>query len=395
MLSIKRLSLPLSCLLILVSFLSACSNSKTIEGMFQADPKLKEESGSLTSSPSPSPSPTAALELGNSFPNVIPIYTTAKLIAIEPNSTGDNGKVTWFSSDANTAIAQFYQQAFQLNNWQIIAPLSADNTLIASKDNLQVTLSIAPSSTNEGGTQFAIAYQAIDRTSSPLPTTTTNSKYTDLDRAPEQLRKYIQDLSSLGILTSTSSTNFNPEKNITRREYAKWLVMANNRFYNTSPGKQIRLASNTSQAAFQDIKTNDPDFGIIQGLAEAGLIPSPLSGDSTAVLFKPDAPLTRENLIAWKVPLDTRKSLPTASIDAVKETWGFQDTAKIEPKFLKALYVDYQNGEQANVLRVFGYTTLFQPKKTVTRAEAAATLWYFGFQGEGVSATDALKTSNS
>jgi hypothetical protein len=363
--------------------------------MFQADPKLKEESGSLTSSPSPSPSPTAALELGNSFPNVIPIYTTAKLIAIEPNSTGDNGKVTWFSSDANTAIAQFYQQAFQLNNWQIIAPLSADNTLIASKDNLQVTLSIAPSSTNEGGTQFAIAYQAIDRTSSPLPTTTTNSKYTDLDRAPEQLRKYIQDLSSLGILTSTSSTNFNPEKNITRREYAKWLVMANNRFYNTSPGKQIRLASNTSQAAFQDIKTNDPDFGIIQGLAEAGLIPSPLSGDSTAVLFKPDAPLTRENLIAWKVPLDTRKSLPTASIDAVKETWGFQDTAKIEPKFLKALYVDYQNGEQANVLRVFGYTTLFQPKKTVTRAEAAATLWYFGFQGEGVSATDALKTSNS
>ncbi|MFM6397433.1 MAG: S-layer homology domain-containing protein, partial [Planktothrix sp.] len=36
------------------------------------------------------------------------------------------------------------------------------------------------------------------------------------------------------------------------------------------------------------------------------------------------------------------------------------------------------------------FTTLFQPKKNVTRAEAAATLWFFGFQGEGISAKDAL-----
>jgi hypothetical protein len=91
------------------------------------------------------------------------------------------------------------------------------------------------------------------------------------------------------------------------------------------------------------------------------------------------------------VPLDVRKNLPPASIDGIKETWGFQDVVQIPPNVLRALYADFQNGDQANVRRVFGYTTLFQPKKPVSRAEAAAALWYFGYQGDGVSAADALK----
>jgi hypothetical protein len=117
-----------------------------------------------------------------------------------------------------------------------------------------------------------------------------------------------------------------------------------------------------------------------------------LTGDATAVLFRPDAPLTRENLILWKVPLDTRSSLPTASVDAVKQTWGFQDAGKTEPKALRGVLADFQNGDLANIRRVFGYTTLFQPKKSVTRAEAAAALWYFGAEGEGISAQDALQS---
>ena len=143
--------------------------------------------------------------------------------------------------------------------------------------------------------------------------------------------------------------------------------------------------------AFQDVPSTDPDFGVIQGLAEAGLIPSRLSGDATAVLFRPNAPLTREQLILWKVPLDTRGALPTASTEAVRESWGFQDVARIEPRALRALLADFQNGEQSNIRRAFGYTTLFQPKKPVTRAEAAAAVWYFGSAGEGISAQEALE----
>jgi hypothetical protein len=194
---------------------------------------------------------------------------------------------------------------------------------------------------------------------------------------------------------AATSSQFQPNKAITRREYARWLVAANNQIFANRPGQQIRLASETSQAAFKDVPRIDPDFQSIQALAEAGLIPSALTGDSTAVLFRPDAPLTRENLILWKVPLDTRQALPTASIDAVKQTWSFQDAAKIDPKALRAVLADFQNSEQANIRRVFGYTTLFQPKKPVTRAEAAATLWYFGSQGEGLSAKEALKLKSN
>jgi S-layer homology domain len=244
-------------------------------------------------------------------------------------------------------------------------------------------------------------------TSTPIPTTpnttisTSPQQFSDINSAPPQLQQYIQDLAALGVLsvdnntaksnTAAPSNQFQAGKNITRREYARWIVSANNAMYANNPAKQIRLASSSSQPAFTDISSKDSDFPVIQGLAEAGLIPSPLSGDSTSVLFRPDAPLTREQLILWKVPLDTRQALPAANLEAVKQTWGFQDAGKIDPKALRAVLADHQNGEQANIRRVFGFTTLFQPKKPATRGEAAATLWFFGTQGEGISATEALK----
>ena len=96
-------------------------------------------------------------------------------------------------------------------------------------------------------------------------------------------------------------------------------------------------------------------------------------------------------MLLWNIPLDTRQGLPSASLDTVKQTWGFQDTGKIDPKALRAVIADNQNGENSNIRRVFGYTTLFQPKRAVTRAEAAAALWYFGTESDGITAKEALK----
>lgn len=125
------------------------------------------------------------------------------------------------------------------------------------------------------------------------------------------------------------------------------------------------------------------------------MIPSPLTGSSTALTFRPDAPLTRKDLILWKVPLDTRQPLPQATPAAVAEAWGFQDAGKIEPRALQAVLADYQNGDFANILRAFGYTTLFQPDKAATRAEAAAVLWRFGNSTEGITAEEVLKPGSS
>lgn len=214
----------------------------------------------------------------------------------------------------------------------------------------------------------------------------------DLADIPEDLQPYVQDWLALDLKTTApGSPSWLPNQGISRGAYAQWLLATNNRFYNDQPQKRIRPGQASAKPAFQDVPPSHPQYGAIQGLAEAGIIPSSLSGSSTTLTFRPDAPLTRETLVLWKVPLDTRTVFPGASIEAVKTAWGFQDAATVDPLALRAVLADHQAGEFANILRAFGYTTLFQPKKAVTQAEAIATLWRFGGPTEGISARDLLK----
>lgn len=360
-------------------------------------------------------------------------------------------RLIWVTSDPSNLVQNFYKQKFQANNWDLEQSepdaTTQGDTLKARLNDLLVTVSIIPSSSTntdtsvtpapnqpdrvanpQSVTRFIIQYErnatqtAQNPTESQATTPQSGDRYTaptrsptpdnqrqnpndsqsfiDLNRTPQELQQQITDLAALGVLPlepNGSKSNhdaiaqFNPSKTITRREFARWLVAANNQIHVNRPSQQIREAASTAQPAFSDITSTDPDFAQIQGLAEAGIISSRLSGDATAVLFRPDAPLTREQLILWKVPLDIRQALPNPSIDAVRESWGFQDVAKIDPKVLRAVLADFQIGDRSNIRRVFGYTTLFQPKKPVTRAEAAASLWFFGNASEGISAREALQ----
>ncbi|KPQ35417.1 MAG: S-layer homology domain [Phormidesmis priestleyi Ana] len=287
------------------------------------------------------------------------------------------------------------------------------------------TAATPPKNPTQGSDSEAIASSTPKGPSSATSNTQTNAvgsgQYTDLNKAPEELQPYLEDLLELDLLTvrppiaappasspasnnnnSSSNNNnsnapakanppapnpdeFRPNQAITRREYARWLLATNNRFYAGEPNRRIRLGVTSSAPVFQDVPVSDPDFAAIQGLAEAGIIPSPLTGSSTALTFRPDAPLNREDLLLWKVPLDTRSPLPQATPTAVTEAWGFQDASKIEPRPLQAILADFQNGDFANIRRAFGYTTLFQPDKAATRAEAAAVLWRFGNSTESVT----------
>lgn len=453
----KRSAIAAYCSICLLGLLTSCANSPTsasLEQSLAADPKLQNHSQK-----------DHLVQLPSGFPPEIPIYPEAKLKEVtpissqpsHPQSTGSGqGQLThWTTSDPSNLVQSFYQRQLQSNGWQLSSQPNQDNTatntIEARRYNLKVTVSFptatsiqpatvpsptasqspggatpsaSPSQSPVSATEFTLQYirdlgsaavpqpsPANNTTDSPQPASSSgspqaadSSNFTDLNKAPAELRQYIEDLAVLGVLIPSSSgsksnssaigSQFEPNKAISRREFARWLVAANNQFYSNRPDRQIRLASDASQPAFQDVPRTDPEFPAIQGLAEAGLISSPLSGDTTTVLFRPDAPLTRENLILWKEPLDIRRALPPASIDAVKQTWGFQDAARIDPKALQAVLADFQNGETSNIRRVFGYTTLFQPQKPVTRSEAAAALWYFGSQGEGLSAKDALKLKN-
>lgn len=437
----KRPAIFASIFVCLLTTLGSCANtvsSDKLERSLAADPKLKNNQVTL-GKPSPTNTPSTVANLPANFPAEIPIYQNAQLQEVVPlsnqfteNQTNINnqGQLTrWTTSDPSNLVQDFYQKQFQSNNWEIISqPASnsednaAANTLVARKNDLRVTVSVksnqaannptaTPSpnqtvATNpQGTTEFTVEYTpetaVLANANSNVNSVSTNTSQTfsDLNKAPKEFQPYIEDLAALGVINIDSSnktnlttnTQFEPNKIITRGEFARWLVTANNQLHSNNPSKQVRLASETAQPAFTDIPANHPDFAVIQGLAEAGLIPSRLTGDATAVLFRPEAPLTRENLILWKVPLDSRQGLPNASVDAVKETWGFQDAAKINPKALRAVLADFQEGDSGNIRRLLGYTTLFQPQKPVTRAEAAAVLWYFGSQAEGISAKDGLQ----
>lgn len=399
----------------LLASLSACAGNGA-SNPFSPDPQLQAESGAQPPTNSPDGEDSPAAILPDNFPDGIPQYRPAQIQeVIEPRGETAATQVRWTSPDPTNAIAQYYKTQFQDNNWQLIDEQTRNGQTIleARQDNLQAIVSIQPGS--QAATEFTIEYQtgneavaSPDPEASPTASATNNSTpktrsqtFSDLDNAPEELRPYVRDLAKLGVFSTSpdgaknedavSDNQFNPNQPVTRREYARWLIVANNTIYANRPSKQIRVGLKSEDPTFEDVPASDPDFPEIQGLANAGIIPSPLTGDSTNVSFQPEDPLMREDLLVWKVPLDLRRNLPNASIDAVKETWGFQDTSKIDPKALRAVLADYQNGDASNIRRAFGYTMLFQPNKSVTRAEAASTLWYFGYQGEGLSAEDALQ----
>ncbi|MGL5193955.1 MAG: S-layer homology domain-containing protein [Chroococcales cyanobacterium] len=445
---LKPVSVSLSAIALVIG-LSACANSpnsETLERTFAADPLL-EENGGTPVAPPPPPGPAleggeGSSELPQDFPETIPPYPNAEFIrTIAPNETPEStaaeaGVVTlWQTSDTAEQVLNFYEQQFNQPNWEIVPqanqPGPQPNLIARHHLDLLVNIDVEPqigmgenpperleflisyvrsnpaeTSGETPGDQppNAIAIEAATPVSQATPEpSATSATPTAVEQVPEQLRPYLRDLEKIGIAIAqpTGNTPANATESpvdlnqgISRQQFARWLLEVNNKIYANQSGKQIRLAPTTANPAFSDVNRNHPDFPVIQGLAEAGIIPSALSGDTSATTFRPDAILTREQLLLWKVPLDIRRNLPSASVDAIQESWGFQDAGKIDPNALRAVYADYQNGDRANIRRAFGYTTLFQPKKEVTRAEAAAALWFFGVPGEGLTVPDALKNSS-
>jgi hypothetical protein len=284
--------------------------------------------------------------------------------------------------------------------------LAPDPRLVASPAPEETPTPVPSPSPNPSPTTGSTLPVAPTPTPSPATSpetgtgTGTGTAAMDLDgaiaAAPEPLRPYLKDWAALGTLAIAEGANgqtalgFDPNRPISRRTFARWLLVAHNRLYESRPAEALRQARPNATAIFKDVPTGDRDFATIQGLAEAGILPSPLAGAGGPTEFRPDAPLTRETLLTWKVPLDWRQNLPIATVDTIQKSWGFQDAAKIDPSALRAIAADHQNGELSNVRRAFGFTTLLQPKAAVTHAEAAAALWYFGLENQGISAQDAL-----
>ncbi len=421
--------------LLLLLSLTGC-NSKAIEQAFSADPNTSQWGSAAAKLPSEFPQelryPRAQLQ----------VVTTDQRQANTSNLQASLQQTRWSTPDSSTEIQQFYLSLFQGKGWQLIDQKSTQSQTIlaARKATLQAKITVNTNQTQQSqgtaspgtattivtpgsSTIFQVDYRQASNAGTiaagriqPSPPTTaptktvkpqnnqqgqpTTSSFADIEQVPAELRPYVNDLARLEILTPNATPNddagnpsslFEPNQVITRGTFARWLVESNNRLYRDRPTRQIRLATTTTTPAFDDMTASERLFPYIQGLAEAGYLPSQLTGDSKETTFKPQQPLTRETLVAWKVPMDLRQILPATTAAKVQQVWGFKDANRIAPWALAAILADHQNGDLANIRRLLGSALLFQPKKTVTRAEAAATLWFIGKEGEGFSAKDVVR----
>ncbi len=308
--------------------------------------------------------------LGSSLENAIapesPSPATPEPITAKPISSPSPE-----SSPVNSPTNSIPSDRFTNQIKAIVLPSLTSPKISPKTPTVQKNLSKSPF--------IELAY--IDFTKSQTPI----NEFSDLEQAPAALRPWIKDLNQLGTIAPKTGQNFQPNILIARREYARWLLQTNNRLYKNQPSRQIRLAQPNDSASFPDISNNHPDFAIIQGLANAGLI------NGTGDRFRPNDPLLREELVQWKIPLDLRQPLPNATLETVNQVWGFKDSDRISESYLSAIFADAQLRDLSNIRRSFGFTTLLQPQKPVTRAEAAASLWYFGTATDGLSASKVLE----
>ncbi|KAL6909829.1 hypothetical protein ACP4OV_001488 [Aristida adscensionis] len=162
----------------------------------------------------------------------------------------------------------------------------------------------------------------------------------------------------------------------TRREYARWFVKLCSRFERKRMLKIVpnKLTSGTVQIAFDDVNIDDPDFLYIQSLGESGIVPSKLSSESCKgnSLFLPDRPLSRFDLVNWKVLVEHSCAL---EIDQkmLSQSVHILDLSAL-PDVSPSMLIELMTGKSSIVSRVFGNTRRLQPHKPVTKAQAAAAL---------------------
>ncbi len=223
---------------------------------------------------------------------------------------------------------------------------------------------------------------------SPATNGGTPVSYTDLSSTNGE--KYITDLASLGVFGTPSGT-FNPAGTITRGDFVKWLVLANNAIFANTPGKQIQPSQGTT-SSYPDVSAKHPDFAYIQGMYDAGFAVG--FPDKT---FKPDALLTHEQMIAIKESVDRGgvQQYYVTNWDSTMPNW--KDKAQINKIFRGAIAEDsgldrtavvnwsHPNLVIENVPRTFGAIAMFRPQQTVTRAQAGVVLWKMGAHTDKVS----------
>ncbi|MBP9094687.1 S-layer homology domain-containing protein [bacterium] len=252
--------------------------------------------------------------------------------------------------------------------------------------------------TSSGAISNESSNTSSDKSDSASNGTTESSSTIALsDIADIPNKEMIDDLSKLHVfddLAAASSSDkkalFKPLQPTTRGEYVTWLYRAFNAI--KTPDKQLHLAPQAAQQ-FKDTPPSHPAYKYIQAISNAGYSIGYKDGT-----FRPDKPLTREEMLGIKVGLDVGKDIPPyrSQMEAV---WKYSDGKSVDERFTGFIEQDYYVSGPfgSNTQRAFGKIGTFKPKQAVLRYEAAGTLWQqgqFGNNGD-ITGADALKRVNN
>lgn len=304
----------------------------------------------------------------------------------------------WVVSQNIGSVESFFSKAIKEPDYLIIR--QDTRNAVAQKRDIQYEVKIEP--IDEQSTKITVIYKKQATTSTQVEakpeivsepvtqeSTSTLGQFIDLDEVPPHLRKKLDEVLALGLIQPSASSNlFRPNDPISRETYTQWLVRTFNLFNKDSLTIHIALPSPDDTPIYQDVTNTNPNFIYIQGITKTGLISSPLT-NSKNKLFHPTKNLTRDEFILLKLPLDMMKELPRMNqlnscrilnqqIDFRKQI-NFIDAEKISPTSACLLLADQQKQNGSTFNQIFGNTLLFLPQSPVSRAEAAASLWSFGF----------------
>lgn len=193
---------------------------------------------------------------------------------------------------------------------------------------------------------------------------TSQSNLIGLENTPSPNKEMVLNLEKLGVFDNLD-WNFNLLEPITRGQFLALLYYANNAIRDSDD--HIRLAP-SHQTSFTDIDTSHPMYKYVRAFDNAGF-----SVGYPNKTFKPDQPITREETIGIKLPVD--EGTPNSNI-VDSNPWKFSDIDRVDPKFVPYLHRDYVTG-YPNIKRAFGKLKSFKPKQEVYGYEAAGMVSQF------------------
>ena len=262
---------------------------------------------------------------------------------------------------------------------QKVAELEAENQAMRSQLGLTQNPTTNPQTATSQAKATAELVRTINNQLAQIPEMQLGAvAFNDVQSLPTYA--LLDELNQLGLFKGLlTGPEFKPYQPITRSEYITWLFKAYNMIQ--PENEQIRLAPQRGPI-FSDLPKTHPAYPYVQAMSDAGFSVGYVDGT-----FRPDQPLTREEMVAikWGVDTGTEYKKPSYYYDL-----SFTDRDKVDERYKGYVYYDnWQGGgpHKGNINRAFGKVKVFKPQQPVLRYEAAATLWQVDGAGKQTAQT--------